>query len=141
MNTTDKNLNKLQMVQNCTCRIILRADKDVSVVQMHHKLELPMLKQRRVYHQAMDCFNNITNEEAGLHHMYNESRCERRTRSSDSKLMEVPNIRSCVGRKAHSYKGPSFWNGLRIETRCIKEKEKFKRHINKITCRDVNHPG
>ena len=89
----------------------------------------------------MDCFNNITNEEAGLHHMYNEMNRVRITRTSGTKTMEVPNIRSCVGRKAYSYKGPSFWNTLNAETRCIEEKEKFKQHINKITCLDVNHPG
>ena len=56
MNTTEKNLNKLQMIQNCACRIILGADNDTSVQHMHQELDLPTLNQRRKYHQALDCF-------------------------------------------------------------------------------------
>ena len=73
--------------------------------------------------------------------MYNRITRQRRTRATDTNVMEVPDIRTCVGRKAYSYKGPSFWNTLTADARCIEDKEQFKRHINKSICRDVNHPG
>ena len=101
----------------------------------------PTLQQRRIYHQAMDCFNNITNNEEGLHYMYEPLNRTRTTHTTGTNCMTVPNIRSCTGRKAYSYKGPTFWNSLDVEARCITEKEKLKKHINKLTCRDVNHPG
>ena len=39
MNTTAKNLNMLQLIQNCACTIILGADKDTNVKTMHQQLE------------------------------------------------------------------------------------------------------
>ena len=142
MHTTEKNFKKLQLIQNCACRILLGADKDTSVKQMHQQLELPTLHQRRMYHQAVDCFNNVNNEEAGLNKYYktNDTR-ERTTRSTGTKYMGVPNLRTCVGRKAYSYRGPTFWNNLGADSRLMTDKEQFKRHINKVLCRDVNHPG
>ena len=73
--------------------------------------------------------------------MYKTSNRPRTTPTPGTKLMDVPNIRSCIGRKAYSYKGPAFWNTLDSQPRCITEKEQFKKHINKLVCRDVNHPG
>ena len=130
------------MIHNCACRIILGADNDTSVRQMHQQLEIPTLNQRQMYHQNIDCFNNINNAEAGLHKMYkNSDNIGRTTRRTGTKHMVVRDIRSCVGRKAYSYEGPNFWNTLDSDTRCMTGKEAFKRHINKIICRDVNHPG
>ena len=44
MCTTEENLQRLQYIQNCACRIILRADIYTSVTEMHHELKLPTLK-------------------------------------------------------------------------------------------------
>ena len=65
----------------------------------------------------------------------------RTTRSTGTNYMVVPNIRSSTGRKAYSYRGPTYWNSLGVESRGLTERGQFKRHINKILCRDVNHPG
>ena len=132
MSTTEYNLNKLQLIQNTACRTILGADKDTSIKDMHKQLELLTLKQRRFIHQAVDCHNNIYNEEAGLHSMYQtvDDRV-RATRSIGTNYMKVPNIRSCTGRKAYSYSGPSFWNKLDSDTRQLEDKTAFKRHISK----------
>lgn len=143
MCTTDLNLQKLQLIQNSACRIILQADIDIPIMSMHEELDLPTLHQRRQIHTAMDCFNNIKNDEAGLHSMFipiDEDRV-RSTRSENRNMMRVPDVRSVTGRKAYSYRGPSFWNTLENESRTITTKTTFKTHITKLFCRDVNHPG
>ena len=143
MCTTEENLQRLQYIQNCACRIILRADIYTSVTEMHQELKLPTLKQRRTIHMAIECHNNIFNKASGLHNMFktlDETRT-RRTRATDTNTMCVPNVRSMVGRKAFSYRGPRFWNNLSNEFRLIENKNSFKTHISKETCRDVNHPG
>ena len=66
MCTTEQNLQKLLQIQNIVCMIILKADSDTSVKQMHKDFDLPTLKQRHLIHVAMDCYNDIRNEEAGL---------------------------------------------------------------------------
>ena len=109
---------------------------------MHQELELLTLKQRRYLHRAVDCHNNIFNEEAGLNNMYKTVDDRNRvTRNTGTRYMKVPNIRSCSGRKAYSYQGPIIWNSLDNETRQITDKGAYKRHISKQLCRDVNHPG
>ena len=67
MCTKEENLAKLQQIQNCVCRIILKADNFANVKKLHQDLNLPTLQQRRTIHMAMECHNNIFNAEAGLH--------------------------------------------------------------------------
>ena len=55
--------------------------------------------------------------------------------------MNVDNVRTLTGRKAYSYRGPSFWNTLDENAKQIENKNTFKKHIIEIICRDVNHPG
>ena len=136
-------MEKLQKVQNVACRTILGADKYTNIKQMHKELEILTLDQCRKLHQSMECFTNINNPEAGLNYIFQRADDDRirSTRSTGTKCMKVPNIRSTIGRKAYSYRGPCFWNNLDIESRSIEKKEPFKRHISKALCRDVNHPG
>ncbi len=143
MCTTEQNLQKIQRIQNSACRIILRADIDTSIVNLHKELEIPTLKQRRQIHMAMECFNNSKNEEADLHKMYILIDRDRMhsTRSENQNLMLVANIKSVNGRKAFSYRGPHFWNTLDNDIRQIENKSSFKTHITKVICRDVNHLG
>ena len=61
MCTTEENLQWLQQIQHCACRIILRADIYASIKTFHTDLELPTLKQRRLIHMAIECHNNIHN--------------------------------------------------------------------------------
>ena len=122
MNTTEGNLNKLQLIQNVACRTILGADRYTNVKTMHNDLGLLTLKQRRFLHQAMDCHNNIYNPEAGLHHHYNTIDDRQRvTRRTGTNYMKIPIIKSSMGRRAYSFQGPSFWNLHDEESRCIEQ--------------------
>ena len=143
MCTTEQNLQKIQQIQNSACRTILQADIDTPTVMLHKELNLPTMKQRRHIHMAMECFNNIKNEEAGLHKMFKPIYITRirTTRSENQNLMNVANTRSVNGRKAFSYRGPHFWNNIENDARLLETKGSFKAHITKLICRDVNHPG
>ena len=142
MCTSESNLQHLQQVQNCACRIILRADRLTSTNEMHQTLDLQTLKQRRMIHLAMDCYTNITVKESGLHKLFKQvdSNRNRRTRSTNTNQLEVSNIRTVTGRKAYSFRVPMFWNSIDSDTRQIENKNQFKTHITKLVCRDVNHP-
>ena len=143
MSTTEINLQKLQLIQNCACRIILEADILTPTNTMHDELGLLTLKDRRNLHLAMECHNNIYNKEARLHDMFIklDQERERTTRSTNTNCMKVKNVRTLTGHKAYSYRGPAFWNTLEEDIRQIEDKNSFKKHITKLMCRDVNHPG
>ena len=55
MNASLYNLNKLQYTQNSACRIILLADKETRICDMHGDLNFEMLDTRRKIH--LDVFN------------------------------------------------------------------------------------
>ncbi len=143
MCTTEHNLQRLQYIQNCACRIILRADNYTSVKEMRQELKLPTLRQRRTIHMAMECHKNVYNPESGLQSMFIQQDITRtrRTRTTDTNTMLIPQVRSMVGRKSFAYRGPYFWNNLDRESRLLENKNSFKNHISKQICRDVNHPG
>ena len=44
MCTKEENLQRLQQIQNCACRAILKADIYASISEMHQHLQLPTLK-------------------------------------------------------------------------------------------------
>ena len=99
MCTKDENLQKLQQIQNCVCRIILKADNYTSVRTLHAELQLPYLNQRRNIHLAMECFSGVHNEESVLHYMFQKSDNDRarETRSSNSHQVKIENIRTITG--------------------------------------------
>ena len=143
MCTKEENLQRLQQIQNCACRIILKADNYASTKTLHSELQLPYLSQRRQIHMAMECHTGVNNKESGLHFMFkskDENR-ERTTRSTQTNQVEVENIRTVTGRKAFGFRGPNYWNKLNTDCRVITDKNEFKNHISKLICRDVNHPG
>ncbi len=143
MCTKEENLHKLQLIQNCGCRIILKADNYTSIKSLHEELQLPYLSDRRKIHMAMECFTALHNDESGLHYMFKpvDAQCERETRSTRTNRVEISNVRTVTGRKAFSFRGPNFWNKLESDARTISDKPAFKTHISKVVCRDVNHPG
>ncbi len=53
----------------------------------------------------MDCHTNINERGSGLHNFFIESdkNRSRNTRSVNTKLMEVKNIKTVTGRKAYSF--------------------------------------
>ncbi len=134
MCTTEKNLQKLQLIQNTACRIILQVD-DMSVKNVHSELNLSTLKDRCNYHLSVECHKNIYNSTSGLHHFFIKcgERAVRTTRGTASELMVVPDIRSELGRRAFSYRGPNHWNKISAETRKINSLPSFKTHLSKET--------
>ena len=70
MCTTLQNLNKLQLIENGACRIILCVSKDTSIEQMHKELGIPTLEQCRQYHMANECYKSVNNTDLGLNYMF-----------------------------------------------------------------------
>ncbi len=134
----DTHLQRLQKLQNSACRTMLLCDKRTSIVEMHNSLELLTLKNRRHLHLSMDCHAHINNANSSLNKCF-KTRETRRTRAGGSK-MELPNLKSNIGRKAYSYRGPQHWISLPEETRKIESKPLFKKECIKNLMRDINHP-
>ena len=142
--TTKDKLQKLQLVQNNACRTILLADMETHIATMHLELQLLTLYQRRALHiscQSHKCiyFNGLSSLSEFFVPVI--SITGRYTRFADTTRMKVPKCRTKLGQRSFAFRGPSMWNYLPNEIRCIPEYKAFKRQISsKITELFENHP-
>ena len=105
---------------------------------MHNRLKFLNLTQRRKLHLSVECYKQITNSSSSLHQFF-KKRVSRNTRTGDSKC-EVPNIRSMMGRRCFSYRGPVHWNEVPDDLKNSVSTNAYKKaYLNKLM-RDVNHP-
>ena len=135
--TSTVNLNKLQLVQNSACRTVLRCGKREPIANMHKDLNILTLEIRRKLHLSMDCHKAIHTNNSMTR--YFQTRATRTTRAGDKRLV-IPNLKTNMGRKAFSYRGPSHWEGLPVHLKNIKSPDVFKSECLKTICRDENHP-
>ena len=103
MHTSQVNLNRLQLIQNSACRIILLADRECHISDMHRDLNLKYLSTRRKIH--LNIFNhcNVFPEtETVVSNMYVplSSVTGRSTRQSEYYHLKVGRVRTCYGQKA-----------------------------------------
>ncbi len=112
MHTSLYNLNKLQYIQNSVCRIILLADKETRIVDMHRDLQLDLLVTRIKVHLSIFNHHNVYPEvTTALSALYVPvaNLSKRQTRKGSTMCMSVPAVRSCISRKATSFIGPCSW--------------------------------
>ncbi len=138
--TTQANKCKLQLIQNSAMRVILRTDKRASIRNMHNTSKILTLDQHRMLNTAMDCYTHVRNQNSSFSHMFVKPEAVRQTRRSNEDNVQVPDIRSDVGCRAYSYRGPVFWNGIDNDIKSIQTKNSFKTQYIKYLLRDVNHP-
>ena len=137
MHANQDSLQKLQVVQNTACRIILGAGPRDHIRDMHHELKLDYLKDRRNMHLLTECHKNIhTDKTLPLQSFFilNKNCPLRRTHRVCKYDVLVPRLRTSAVQKAFSYVGPATWNRLLAD---LKEtiklnsfKNKFKKSVN-----------
>ena len=142
--STKANLNRLQMLQNNACRTILLAPFDTHISDMHQDLSLLTLQNRRDLHMCVSCHKSIYFDgKSCLSGFYVPVTAVtgRSTRAADTLVMKVPRMRTKLGQRAISYRGPKFWNSIPRELRIVENFTTFKRLISlRITNLFVNHP-
>ncbi len=144
MTATTEQLNRLQLIQNQSCRVILRAHKRTHIVDMHATLRLDTLDNRRNNHLSALCHKNIYDtEEASLKYMFSRvaSHRSRVTRHSCNMNMVDPNVKSTKGRLSIRYRGPKHWNSLSNTFKNIENHDTFKRRLYRNHDQTLdNHP-
>ena len=118
------NLRKMQILQNSACRTMLLGDRYIPTTQMHGYLNLSTLVQRRELHLSMACPNHVNSQSSSLNR-YFKPRKTRATRVGDTQ-MQLPNLRTEAGKKAHSYRVSHHWENLPTQLNDIASKLVFK---------------
>ena len=104
---TNELTNKLQLVQNSACRVVLLCGKRNSTDKMHRDLKLLKLKDRRQMHLQHINHKNI-HETGSLSKLLVRKNGERvqRTRHANELTLFEPRMKTNKGRCAYSYRGP-----------------------------------
>jgi len=127
-NLPSTSINRLQHVQNSLARFVIP-----SVRRCHHispilaKLHWLPIRQRIEFKIATITHKTLQNRQPSylfeLLHPYTPSRT---LRSSDANFLEVPKIKSAIGRRSFSYAAPTIWNLLPLSLRNTKSTLVFR---------------
>ena len=119
--TSDKNLSRLQKLQNRGLRICLKNQEYVSRIQLHQLCKVSPLKLRRKYNLRKFMFKQKQNKEITINRVI-------RTRRHDAILFETcrPNLE--LYKKSSIYRGVREWNNLPVDIRRIESFDIFKKN-------------
>ena len=121
---TDNVQTKIQRLQNRTLRIIYKQDNYVNMYDLHNTANLLPLKLRREIALLKIMFSKIQDRQ-GLQLR------ELTTRAHDGPIMNVSKPASSRYIKSVAYRGPTTWNRLKPELRCLRDKNSF---VSAIKC-------
>lgn len=127
-NTSSKNIQKLQLIQNFTCKIICGARKFDHVTPLLDELNLlpvgKMLKFRDAV-IAYKCVNNLAPEYLCAKFKKRSSVHNRITRNNEK--FEIPLFKSATGQRSFAYRAVSLWNMLDEDLRNVTSVKAFKK--------------
>ena len=117
--TNNKNLDKLQSLQNRGLRICINDDQDFTTDMLHLRCNIAKINIRRMYNLRKYMFKQKENADIVVHR-------EIRTRRHDAVIYETcrPNLEKY--KKGAIYRGVMEWNSLDVNTRNIESFLEFK---------------
>ena len=130
-NLPSTSIDRLQHVQNSLARVVVpsvrRCDHISPILAKLHWLPITKrieFKIATITHKTLQ--NRQPSYLFELLHPYTPSRT---LRSSDANFLEVPNIKSAIGRRSFSYAAPTVWNLLPLSLRNIKSTLAFRSQL------------
>ena len=129
-NTTNKNVRKLQAVQNFACRILSGAKTYDHVTPLLKSLSWFPVKDQLYYRQAIMAFKCMTShapEYLTSQFFTREQVSERTTRSSQKRNISL--FRTASGQRTFYYRTVKLWNNLESFLKLSPSVKFFKRSL------------
>ena len=132
--TSDKNLKKLQRVQNRLARVVACTPTRIHIHPVLAELHWLPVAQRVQYKVALITHKVLSNKQPQyLADIITEYKPSRQLRSADKCLLATRKTRTVGGSRAFSCAAPAIWKtlpiGLRIETNTLTFKARLKTHL------------
>ena len=127
-NTTNKNVRKLQAVQNFACRIVSGAKKYDHVTPLLKSLSCLPVKEQLYYRQTIMAFKCMTGQAPEYRTFITLEQVSERTTRSSQKL-NIPLFRSASGQRTFYYRTVKLWNNLESFLKLSPSVEIFKRSL------------
>ena len=126
-----KDSKRLQTIQNCTLRIVKKADRMTPNAGLHRATN-SYLTDRRHYHVCNQMYKIVN----GLAPPVIENKFflvnqNRSTRAAARQDLTIPDIRLDLSRRNFTYRGPFQWNLVDVEIRGKPSIHSFKRNLLK----------
>ena len=132
-NTSSKNIEKLQLIQNFACKIICGARKYDHVTPLLDELKwLPVSKMLKFRDAVMayKCASNLAPEYLCTKFKKRSSVHNRTTRNNEK--FEIPLFRSATGQRTFAYRAVSLWNTLDEDLRNATTVKAFKKALKLV---------
>ncbi len=131
-NTSAKNINKLQLVQNFACRIVTNSKKFDHISPKLRELNWLPVKEHLLFRDTVlmyKCINNLAppylcdkfSKRSNVH--------ERNTRNRE--LLQIPMYNTTTGQRTFHYRGAKLWNDLDNNTKQMPSLRGFKNKLKK----------
>ena len=122
-----KEINRLQRVQNCAARLITKADRYSSVTEIRrdlHWLPIQYRCQYKILLITYKCLNGVGPEY--LSNKLSWQANQRTLRSSDKMLLQTPKANGLYGDRSFRVAAPTLWNTLPLHVKSAKTTDSFK---------------
>jgi hypothetical protein len=125
---TQRNIRRLQRVQNSLARIVLRTSLPHPSISLLSHLHWLPVEYRIKFKLATITFNTLQSSEPSyLRSLLKFHTPARSLRSSDTNLLHVPLVRSAFGSRSFSVASPIIWNSLPPNLRTASSLHTFRR--------------
>ena len=118
-NMPEKDIARLQRVQNCLARVVAKAprfSRSVPILKRLHWLPVKF----RIHFKICAITFRTQNQPAYLADLLVRQKCSKYLRSTNSNRFVVPRIKTKTGSRAFSISGPALWNALPVPIRNAK---------------------
>ena len=126
-NVTEKEISKLQVVQNCLARVVTKSSRFCHITPLLKSLHWLPVRYRIKFKL---CSQALTSgQPVYIRNMLQPSRKVRTLRSSDLDQLNVPQVRTVVGSRVFPVAAPGHWNELPLEIRSAKTQVSFRKKM------------
>ena len=138
--TADKDISRLQRVQNCLARVVTRSPPRTPSRPLLRKLHWLPVKFRVQFKINLLTFKTLsTSQPVYLNDLLSTSRPSRSLRGNKGTLLLVPRVRSVTGARAFSHCAPVLWNSLPLSIRSARSVSTFRKQL-KTHLFNLAHP-
>lgn len=130
-NTTNKNITKLQLLQNFACKIVTGTRKYDHVSPLLRQLNWKPVQQCLDYRDLVltyKCVKNLAPEY--LCKKFQKCPHDRATRNRD--LFQIPRFKTSTGQRTFSYRAVKLWNNLDKDVKDSKSLNSFKKALKAL---------
>ena len=129
-NTANKDIARLQRVQNCLARVVTRYPRFSSSVPLLKSLHWLPVHYRIIFNICTISYQALASKQPTyLNSMLTPARNSRELRSTSSNPLYIPRVKMKAGTRVFSVAAPTLWNSLPVSVKSEGNIVSFRRRL------------